>query len=139
MGVKSEGTDLRTRNVRAMQAVLQALPDAVQVPEPDQGFTYAYYRQYGYIKPEGLESGRTRDRIIEDIVAQGYPAFHASCSEACLEKAFNGTGWRSEPRLPVARELGETSIMLLTHPFITEEQLEGHCSAVRHSFEKAAR
>lgn len=133
-----EWTALRTRNARALQAALQAFPDAVRVPDPASGFTHAYYRQYGYIKPEGLKSGWTRDRIVEEIVAQGYPAFQGSCSEVYLEKAFDGTGWRPEPRLPLARELGETSIMFLTHPSITEEQREGYCKAVRQSFEKAA-
>tara|TARA_R110000772_G_scaffold46813_9_gene106927 strand:- start:7652 stop:8833 length:1182 start_codon:yes stop_codon:yes gene_type:complete len=132
-------TTLRTRNAHALQDVLNAFPDTVRVPDPGAGFTHAYYRQYGYIRPGGLKSGWTRDRIIEDIVAQGYPAFQGSCSEVYLEKAFDGTGWRPEQRLPVAKELGETSIMFLTHPTITEEQLEGYCTAVRKSFEKAAR
>ena len=133
-----EWTALRTRNALALRAVLQTFPDAVRAPAPGAGFTHAYYRQYGYIKPEGLKSGWTRDRVVEDIVAQGYPAFQGSCSEVYLEKAFDGTGWRPDPRLPVARELGETSIMFLTHPTITEEQLEGYCQAVHQSFEKAA-
>jgi dTDP-4-amino-4,6-dideoxygalactose transaminase len=132
-------TALRTRNARALQVALQAFPDAVRVPDSGPGFTHAYYRQYGYIRQEGLKSGWTRDQIIEDIVAQGYPAFQGSCSEVYLEKAFDGTGWRPEKRLPVARELGETSIMFLTHPSITEEQLQGYCNAVGQSFEKAAR
>ncbi|MEH6714992.1 DegT/DnrJ/EryC1/StrS aminotransferase family protein [Parasphingorhabdus flavimaris] len=134
-----EWTALRTRNARALQSVLKAFPDIVRTPDPGPGFTHAYYRQYGYIKPEGLKSGWTRDRIIEDIVAQGYPAFQGSCSEVYLEKAFDGTGWRPKSRLLVAKELGETSIMFLTHPSITEEQLEGYCSVVRRSFAKATR
>ncbi len=132
-------TASRTRNARALQVTLQTFRDAVRVPDPGPGFIHAYYRQYAYIKQEGLKSGWTRDRIIEDIVAQGYPAFQGTCSEVYLEKAFDETGWRPEKRLPVARELGETSIMLLTHPSITEEQLEGYCNAVGQSFEKAAR
>jgi len=132
-------TALRTRNACALQGVLKAFPDIVRTPSLGSGFTHAYYRQYSYIKPEGLRSGWTRDRIIGDIVAQGYPAFQGSCSEVYLEKAFDGTGWRPEPRLPVAKELGETSIMFLTHPTITEAQLEGYCLAVQQSLEKAAR
>ncbi|MEW4468814.1 DegT/DnrJ/EryC1/StrS aminotransferase family protein [Parasphingorhabdus sp. JC815] len=135
----NEWTALRTRNARALQAVLQEFPGIVRVPDPDPGFTHAYYRQYGYIKQDGLKSGWTRDRIVEDIAAQGYPAFQGSCSEVYLEKAFDGTGWRPEKRLPIARELGETSIMLLTHPSITEEQIEVYCNAVRQTLEKATR
>lgn len=132
-------TALRTRNGRALQASLHKFPDAVRAPAPGPEFKHAYYRQYSYVKPDGLKPGWTRDRIVEDIVSQGYPAFQGSCSEVYLEKAFDGTGWRPEQRLPVARELGETSIMFLTHPSITELQLENYCNAVCRSFEKAAR
>lgn len=134
----NDWTALRTRNARALQATLQDFQGTVRAPEPQPGLTHAYYRQYGYIKLDGLKVGWTRDRIIEDIIAQGYPAFQGSCSEVYLEKAFDGTGWRPEQRLPVARELGETSVMFLTHPSITEKQLEGYCNAVRRSFERAA-
>jgi dTDP-4-amino-4,6-dideoxygalactose transaminase len=41
-----------------------------------------------------------------------------------LERAFDGTGWRPEPRLPVAKELGETSLMFLVHPTLTEGEME---------------
>ena len=132
-------TAARTHNARALQATLEAFPDAVRVPDPGAGFTHAYYRQYAYIKEEGLKPGWTRDRIIEEIVAQGFPAFQGSCSEVYLEKAFDGTGWRPEKRLPVARDLGETSIMFLTHPSVTEEQLGSYCDAVRQTFEAAVR
>ncbi|WP_417794692.1 DegT/DnrJ/EryC1/StrS family aminotransferase [Terasakiella pusilla] len=134
-----EWTALRTRNARGLQAVLQAFPEVVRAPDPGPGFTHAYYRQYGYIKPGGLKPGWTRDLIIEDIVGQFYPALQGSCSEVYMERAFDGTSWRPEARLPVAQELGETSIMFLTHPNITEEQLEGYCVAVARSLEKAAR
>ncbi len=132
-------TSLRTHNAQALQNVLRSFPEAVRAPIPGDGYTHAYYRQYGYIISKGLKPGWTRDRIIEDIVAQGYPAFQGSCSEVYLEKAFDGTGWRPETRLPVAKELGETSIMLLTHPTITDEQLESYCNALRKSLEKASR
>jgi dTDP-4-amino-4,6-dideoxygalactose transaminase len=130
---------LRKRNARALQKTMQAFPGAVRVAEPDIGFTHAYYRQYGYVKPDGLKSGWTRDRILEDIVALGFPAFQGSCSEVYLEKAFDGSGWRPEQRLPVARELGETSVMFLTHPTITESELGRYCKAISDVFKRASK
>ena len=41
-----------------------------------------------------------------------------------LEKAFDGTGWRPDQPLPVARELGETSLMFLVHPTLTDAEVE---------------
>lgn len=132
-------TLLRLRNACALQQVLLSFPSAVRTPRPTSEVTHAYYRQYAYIVGEGLKTGWNRDRIIADIVSQGYPAFHGACSEVYLEKAFNGTGLRPKTSLPIAQELGETSIMLLTHPSITEDQLAGYCAAVRNTFDKAAR
>jgi dTDP-4-amino-4,6-dideoxygalactose transaminase len=70
------------------------------------------------------------DRIIEAINAEGVPCFQGSCSEVYLEKAFDGTGWRPAERLPVARELGETSIMFLVHPTLAEAEITEICAAI---------
>lgn len=134
-----EWTTLRTRNANALQNALEPFGQAVRVPTPAAGHTHAYYKLYAYIRPDGLKAGWGRDRIVGEIAEQGYPAYQGSCSEVYLEKAFTGTGWRPENRLPVARELGDTSIMCLTHPTITEDQLEGYCNAIQRVFEKAAR
>jgi dTDP-4-amino-4,6-dideoxygalactose transaminase len=84
---------------------------------------HAQYKFYAYVVPERLAAGWTRDRIIEAVMAQGVPCYQGSCSEVYLEKAFDGTGWRPEQRLPVARELGETSLMLLVHPTLTDDEI----------------
>jgi dTDP-4-amino-4,6-dideoxygalactose transaminase len=47
-----------------------------------------------------------------------------------LEKAFDGTGWRPAERLPVARELGETSIMFLVHPTLTQAEVDKTCEKI---------
>lgn len=100
---------------------------SVRVPMPDTSMKHAFYRLYAYIRPEGLANGWSRDRIIEEVTARGVPMFQGTCAEVYLEKAFDGTGWRPNSRLPVARELGETSVMLLTHPTITDSELERSC------------
>ena len=41
-----------------------------------------------------------------------------------LEKAFDGTGLRPSESLTVAKQLGDTSIMLLVHPTITSDQMQ---------------
>jgi dTDP-4-amino-4,6-dideoxygalactose transaminase len=48
-----------------------------------------------------------------------------------LEKAFDGTGWRPETRLPVAKALGETSIMFLVHPTLTQDEIQKTCQVIR--------
>jgi dTDP-4-amino-4,6-dideoxygalactose transaminase len=48
-----------------------------------------------------------------------------------LEKAFDGTGFRPENRLPVAKALGETSLMFLCHPTLTQEEIDLTCRVIK--------
>jgi dTDP-4-amino-4,6-dideoxygalactose transaminase len=88
------------------------------------GCVHAFYKLYAYIKPEHLKEGWSRDRIIQEMNQAGVPCLSGSCSEVYLEKAFDGTGWRPAKRLPNAQALGETSIMFLVHPTITQDQIQ---------------
>ncbi len=135
----ADWTARRTRNARGIQAALAQYPRAIRVPVPAAGLTHGYYRQYGYIIESGLKDGWTRDRIVAEISALGFPAFQGSCSEVYLEKAFDGTGWRPEKRLPNARELGETSIMFLTHPTIEDAHLTAYAAAIGKIFALASK
>ena len=87
------------------------------------GCVHAQYKAYAYVRPENLAAGWSRDRIVQEINALGVPCYQGSCSEVYLEKAFDGTGWRPEPRLPVTKELGETSLMWLVHPTLTADEM----------------
>ncbi|MDT4884217.1 hypothetical protein FQZ97_1203360 [compost metagenome] len=82
------------------------------------------------MQPEKLAAGWSRDRIVEAIQAQGVPCYQGSCSEVYLERAFDGTGWRPAERLPVARELGETSLMFLVHPTLTSSEMGKSCEVI---------
>ena len=66
------------------------------------------------------------------------PAFQGSCSEVYLERAFDGTGFRPPERLPVARELGETSIAFLTHPTLTTQDMDFVRGAIETVFADAS-
>jgi dTDP-4-amino-4,6-dideoxygalactose transaminase len=101
------------------------------------GCRHAYYKYYVYVRPENLAAGWSRDRIIAELLALGFPAYQGSCSEVYLESAFNNTPWRPENRLPVAKELGETSLMFLVHPTLTETDLETGMSAIQKVFSSA--
>jgi dTDP-4-amino-4,6-dideoxygalactose transaminase len=122
-----------------LTGALRKYPQAVRVPEPGEGRVHAYYRLYAYVRPDGLRDGWDRDRIIAEIDALGVPAFHGSCSEVYLEKAFEASGLRPKERLPVARELGETSIAFLTHPTLTSDDIEAACDAIDTVFARASR
>ncbi|WP_235957459.1 DegT/DnrJ/EryC1/StrS family aminotransferase [Sphingopyxis microcysteis] len=130
-------TARRTEIARRIASVLAEFPDIVRVPQTADGFTHAYYRLYGYVRPEALPNGWTRDRLVAEMSARDVNVLHGSCSEVYLEKAFDGTGWRPAQSLPVARQLGETSLMFLTHPTMTDEEVAAQCDNIRHVLQKA--
>jgi dTDP-4-amino-4,6-dideoxygalactose transaminase len=97
----------------------------------------AHYKFYAHINPEKLKAGWTRDRIVSEINALGVPCYHGGSTEVYLEKAFDGTGWRPEPRLPNAKLLGETSFMMLVHPTLTAEEMDKSAAAIKGVFSVA--
>jgi dTDP-4-amino-4,6-dideoxygalactose transaminase len=102
--------------------------EALRVPMPSADVGHAFYRFYAFVRPEKLKGGWNRDRILAAINAEGVPCFAGSCSEIYLEKAFADV--RPPVRFPVARELGDTSLAFLTHPTLTDENIETVCQAV---------
>lgn len=68
---------------------------------------HANYKLYAYINTSELKAGWARDKVIDVINAEGVPCFHGPCSEVYLEKAFDGTSWRPESRLLIARSLAK--------------------------------
>ncbi|TPG12964.1 DegT/DnrJ/EryC1/StrS aminotransferase family protein [Sphingomonas koreensis] len=134
----NDWTMRRTTIARQLTNALQEFPDAVRVPVPRSGITHAYYRLYAYVKPQGLKPGWDRDRIIARFAALGIPVFSGSCSEVYLEKAFDGTSWRPDQRLPAALDLGETSLAFLTHPTLTDAETDRIAQAIHDTFVDAA-
>lgn len=124
--------DWATRRTRHAEAIWAACAPhaAVHVPRVPASCIHAHYKCYAYVQPDRLAPGWSRDRIIEAIQARGVPCYQGSCSEVYLEKAFDGTGWRPAERLPVARQLGETSLMFLVHPTLTSAEIARTCAAI---------
>lgn len=98
---------------------------------------HAFYKCYFYIEPKYLNNGWSRDRIIDEINVMNIPCFQGSCSEVYLEKAFDDSGFRPLQRLSIAKELGETSIMLLVHPTLTKENIKSTITAIGDVLDRA--
>ncbi len=131
-------TFLRNRNASILIDKLSDL-SIVSIPQPPEGFVHAYYKFYAYIVPTAMSSSWSRDKVVKEICAAGFPAFSGGCSEIYLEKCFQLSGFSPDYRLPNARSLGETSIMLLVHHTITEDQMRLYAATVRHVLQMATR
>lgn len=103
---------------------------ALRVALPPVDIEHSYYKYYVFLRREHLREGWDRQRVIESINAEGIPCFVGSCSEIYLEKAFPKS-MRPAHRLPVARELGETSLMFLVHPTLSESDMHDTADAVQ--------
>lgn len=130
-------TERRTYIARSLAEVC-ARHALLRVPQVPDACIHAYYRFYGFVQPQYLADGWTRDRLIQEINAQGVPCMHGSASEVYLERAFDGLDCRPAARLPVARELGETSVAFLTHPTITDAQIEKACDVLDRTLHLAS-
>jgi len=118
----------RRRNAEILSRYLREIP-AIRVTEPPADIVPAYYKYYAFVRPEKLAVGWNRDRIVDAIAAEGIPCGTGSCSEIYLEKAFSER-WRPDHRLPVAQELGETSLMFMVHPTLSEQDMHDTGKAV---------
>lgn len=123
-------TEKRQSNGKAIDSAIVGISCVRSVNVPAY-IEHAEYKHYLFILPDSLATGWTRDRIVEAIVQQGVPAFQGSCSEVYLEKAFDNTPWRPNKRLKNAVELGETSLMFLVHPTLTQFEVDKTCAVIR--------
>lgn len=120
----------RKTNADRILDTCRAYETSLRVPILPDYVEHAWYKCYVFVRADGLKNGWDRDRIVKEINVLGVPCFQGSCSEVYLEKAFENTGYRPEVRLPIAKELGETSIMFLVHPGITLNGIEKTCDGI---------
>ncbi|MGQ1693157.1 DegT/DnrJ/EryC1/StrS family aminotransferase [Acinetobacter pittii] len=119
----AEWTKKRTENAEKILKAFDGSP-FFSVHTPSVDYVHAYYKCYVQVNLEALPDGWSRDRIMQEINSQEVPCFSGSCSEVYLEHAFDGTPWRPEKRLENAQKLGETSLMFLVHPTLSQESIE---------------
>jgi hypothetical protein len=118
----------RRRNARTLNERFGALP-ALRTTIPPEEIGHAYYKYYVFLRPEWLRDGWSRDHLLQAIVAEGIPCFSGSCSEVYLERAFP-ENMRPAQRFQVSRQLGETSLMFLVHPTLSEQDMLDTARAV---------
>ena len=135
----SRWNELRTRNANILINKLMKL-DSIRTPSPIEGFKHAWYKFYCFLEPNNIKPEWNRDKIISEIQGQGFPAFHGGCSEIYLEKCFEQFNDKiSYERLPIAKRLGETSLMFLIHPSITIDQMNHYANSIYNVISKASK
>lgn len=116
-------TARRQANAARLNEAARPYP-VVRAPVAPPEIDHAAYKHYLFVEPRHLADGWSRDRILHALNARGVPCYQGSCSEVYLERAFEGTGLRPSSPLPNARLLGETSLMFLVHPTLTDAEMD---------------
>lgn len=135
LGKLDQWLSARRRHAAQLSACFAKLP-GLRVTVPPEYICHSYYKYYVFVRPDALRRDWSRDRILMEIAARGIPCFSGSCSEVYLEKAFSA-GMKPARRLPVARELGETSLMFLVHPTLKDEHIALTCEVVAEVMHQA--
>jgi dTDP-4-amino-4,6-dideoxygalactose transaminase len=110
----------RRRHATRLAERIARVP-GIQVPWPGDDVYHSHYRLYFRLDPTRLRAGWTRDRFVEAVAAEGVGCNVGSCSEIHRERAFVGF---DRPVLPNAAELGRTSVALLVHPTLRDEDID---------------
>lgn len=125
----SRWLEIRRRNAVLLNDRL-GHASALRLTLPPADIVHAYYKYYAFVRHENLKPGWNRDRIMETIIERGVPCQSGSCSEIYLEKAFEKASLQPSGYLPVARELGETSLLFPVHPTLSVEDIHDMCDVV---------
>ena len=133
-----EWVNTRRRNAAILMESFSRV-EALRVTEPPADIFHSYYKYYVFVRPEKLKKGWNRDRILNCISEQGVPCFSGSCSEIYRETAFEKNGLCPAERLPVAIELGETSLMFLVHPTLSEDNMMDTVEVIEKVMKEASR
>lgn len=132
----ADWTAKRLSNANRLWETAEKQP-GLRVPVIPDYIEHAAYKCYVFVEQTSLKVNWGRDRIMAEINALGVPCFSGSCSEVYLESAFDNTDFRPAKRLPVAKELGETSLMFLVHPTLTEVEIEQTCDVISTVMQRA--
>ncbi|AZY50415.1 DegT/DnrJ/EryC1/StrS family aminotransferase [Bordetella avium] len=89
---------------------------ALRVPRPPAHIGHAYYRCYVFVRAQALRPGWSRDALMLALQERGVRVFQGSCPEIYREAAFRRAGLGRAQPLPVARELGLSSLAFLVDP-----------------------
>lgn len=117
----------RTENAKIWADAFLTSP-ALRVPMPASRVRHAFYKFYAFVLPARIAPESDRDDILSALVDEDIRAFSGSCPEIYREGAFSNMG--VEPR-PIARALGETSLMFEVHPTLDPKKLADTAARAR--------
>jgi dTDP-4-amino-4,6-dideoxygalactose transaminase len=130
LGKADEWVAHRRANAAVLDEELATIP-GLRVARPITEAFHSYYKYYAFLIPDALASGWTRARVLDEMNARGVTCLQGLSPEIYRERAFTDAGLAPVQPLPVARELGETSLMLLVDPLQTSRDIMNAAAVLR--------
>ena len=127
LGKLEEWVATRTRHAQIWSDALTGLR-GVRIPQPRAGLRHALYKLYFQLDVPDADASRLRQEVLRRATEAGLRLFSGSCSEVYLEEAFSEL---PRPDCPVARRLGQTSLMVEVHPTLRQDLLERRAERLR--------
>ncbi|MDA3791452.1 MAG: DegT/DnrJ/EryC1/StrS aminotransferase family protein [Desulfobacula sp.] len=114
---------------------------------PASNVYHSYYKYYVFINPDELKKDWNKTTALEILNNKGIPCNSGICPEIYREKAFESCAYeihgskKDKPilSLPVAKLLGETSMVFLVHPTLDIKSIHYVIDQVKMVMEKACR
>lgn len=131
-------TEIRNKNADKIFQVCQQYQWLV-VPKVPAHIIHAYYKCYVMVDENKLPKNTSRDDIINTINELNVPCYSGSCSEVYKEIAFENTSFRPKADLINAKKLGETSLMFLVHPTLTNDEMTIICKLLQQALDKVGK
>ena len=120
---------IREKNAYILFTALDKL-DILRIPTPSKSVIHAWYKFYAYINEDKLSENWNRDKIIQKLTEEGFPAFSGSCSEIYMEKCIEKLKIQPSKRLKNAKNLGETSLCFLVDPLISNDEMHEYAKNI---------
>jgi len=120
----------RENNALRISEVCSKYPDFFRVPRLNDSIKHAWYKLHIFLSREALRKNITPEKFINELSKMNIPCFYGPCPEIYLEKGFKNFLNKTFSRLPNAKTLGESSLMFLVHPTLTEDNISEMCKGI---------
>ena len=132
-----ETQKIREKNADILLSTLNKL-DILRIPTPPKSVKHAWYKFYAFLNKDNLSKDWSRDKIINTLTNDGFPAFSGSCGEIYLEECIKRLNMNPSKRLKNAKNLGETSLCFLVDPLISNNEMHEYATNIRKVLESAS-
>lgn len=113
----------RHSNAKILEKIFLRNSDLFYTPIVPKNLKHAWYKFYVYISDSAIKKGFKRDVFLRLCKEKKIKCLTGSCPEIYLENCFKNTSSIPKKRLPVAKKLGDVSLMFDIDPSFSKPKM----------------